>query len=298
MRMKLSGRLMGALLALGLSASFSGMSQAAITDFQAAEGLESSLRNHYTFDGANDAARLLDSGFAGKTLGNNPNPAVYVAGFDGTSTAANTDPVSGSGGYRTFGNPFSESTTVEFIFNANDTTTGGSFIASSFVGGNRLYFGKVDGGALNLTSGPNSNNAEIIAAVDYNIGDWYYAAVSIEESGANWEANAWYANLTAGDTMLTHSVLGNTIAVPSATLPGSGSMGVGRGMFPGASGFRGSLDELTVYDAALTGSVLQGHLDSILVTSVPEPSSFALLGMAGLLFTRHLTRRRKSSVQG
>lgn len=108
-------------------------------------------------------------------------------------------------------------------------------------------------------------------------------------SDGNWHMVAFVMNANDGindvdvyidGTYTTRSSGGTTIATATG-----GEIGFGADQ-TGSRGFTGQLDQVQIFDTALT----KGELDTISVTAVPEPSSTALLGLGGLAL---ILRRRK-----
>jgi len=138
-----------------------------------------------------------------------------------------------------------------------------------------------------LTGGWQTGEATVVPAV-MPAQNWYYMAGTYTVSagaGSPSTVDLYVADLTAGDTVLTH--------LPTFADPGSyevgvaGTFGIGGRMDASPEAFPGWLDEVYLHEVALSANALQGHLDALLV---PEPSTFVLLALGALCL---VWRRRK-----
>ena len=109
--------------------------------------------------------------------------------------------------------------------------------------------------------------------LDATPGDWYYVTAVYAQDGANTTIDTYTANLSAGETALTHTHL------TQSGVFGTGEQYLGIGAFATGTGslqeaFAGSMDEVAIYDGVLCASAVQAHFDALLV---PEPSALVLL---------------------
>ncbi len=137
------------------------------------------------------------------------------------------------------------------------------------------------------------NQRTIVDAAAINPGNWYYYAITLEaadfdnvdaipdtdpgavSTGSDTTVNAYIADLTAGDTVLTQVITDEVFAGGFAGPKNSVSSGnIGIGMFeeseensPGGGDkqfWDGSLDEVSLYGEALSAVQLQAQLDALL----------------------------------
>lgn len=288
--------------------------EAATTAYQALSGSHPNLTNRWSFDGANNAARLADqvgsAHLAEQTYGSGTagDLAYGVGGWDGSSSAASTfrlNPgadngggayfrAAGAGSQITLGNTFS----FEAIVQADHATlSGGNFDLSYIIGarnGNdRAYF-LTQGGPLPSTgiqfastmgNGHNAGNTNTILGT-LTAGNWYYIAGSYTANpGTNVTWVNHVADLTGGATTLTSTGFTNAGGTYPIGVPLD--FGIG-GRWDGQEAFDGQLDEIAFYNSALGVGEFQAHLDALLAP-IPEPSQAILL----LLGAVSILRRRR-----
>jgi len=99
--------------------------------------------------------------------------------------------------------------------------------------------------------------------------NWYYIAGShtVNTGDGSSQVDLYYADLTAGDTTLTHTDFANAGAYAYDT---EGPIGIGDRYDTSGESFPGVLDEVYLYAAALTGQEFQAHLNALLIGE-PEP---------------------------
>lgn len=107
--------------------------------------------------------------------------------------------------------------------------------------------------------------------------EWYYLASSFVVDGKRTQVNTYLANLTRGERQLNHVVQDQwAVGVPAAS-----RLGIGKGFNDlGAHAYPwpGVLDEIAIYDAALSAEALDGHLRALTggqaaeaLVSMPQP---------------------------
>lgn len=122
---------------------------------------------------------------------------------------------------------------------------------------------------------------------------WYYVAATYDLSGANAVISSWFADLTAGGP-LTQSQNNTVFTEAISTLVGlTGNAGIGLfsrntdlnmdGINDAQEFFNGSLDNLTIFNKKLTAADILQSYRALTVPGVPEPASFALLGLGAVL---------------
>ena len=127
-----------------------------------------------------------------------------------------------------------------------------------------------------------------------DVDHWYYVAATYDLSGTNAVLNSWYADLTAGGPLVQSQ---NNFAFTEviSTLVGlTGTAGIGGfsrntdlnmdGINDSQEFFNGALDNLTIYNTKLSAADVLHHYRSLTIVGVPEPASFALLGLGALVF--------------
>jgi hypothetical protein len=278
---------------------------ATVIGYQTAVQSDSGLTHRWSFDGADDAARLADGkGSAGLTQYNYgtsaPSVGLGVGGFDSSSAAAETkrtgpDDTGAGAGFRSAAITMGNTVTTEAIFKPTSTLEGPDhvgYIVANYDTDTRGYF-LVQRNADGTPSTNNLNNVignsfyDNMQTVKSPLTEnhWYFYAGSYAYDGSSITTiNAWLADLTAGATSMTQVL--NGVSVGGSFATGEVPLGIG---IPGDTSstdhaFPGLIDEVAVYGTALGGAAVQSHLDAILAP-VPEPSTVASLitGLAALL---------------
>lgn len=174
-------------------------------------------------------------------------------------------------------------TTTRYIFSCSDSTPNEFYL--KVLGTNTLILGS---GSKTLTN-----------STSLQLGTWYYFAATWNFTGANSSAYGmnWYlgeagqpvSSLTSGFTqrggaggLSTSSVIGNggTFNI-SGSQAGTGGYTVGT--------IPGMVDEFTTWSNQLTVAQIDDQFAALII--VPEPATFAMVGLGGLLL---LVARRSS----
>lgn len=131
------------------------------------------------------------------------------------------------------------------------------------------------------------SNASVTAADNFD-GDWHMLTVSATVGGgtANFYADGVHQGSVGlgGATFAVHGADGAYFQVANPINPVSHAAGDAN---YGGNDLNGRIDELAVFDKALSASEIQGLYDA---AGVPEPTTLALLGLGSLAFLR--LRRR------
>jgi hypothetical protein len=262
-----------------------------VIEFQAAAQSNANLMHQYTFDGADDDARIEDKkGSADLEIkpfgsGTADDLGLGETGFDGSSQAVSIFRSEGSDhtGGAALHQPsitLGESVSYEAIFQPRqEEISGGTwnlgYIVATRVGGDRGYFliqgepAPSEGTVLTSTTGdghrPDNTNRILEPVI---AGHWYYAAGSYSadtENGTVTFTN-YIADLTAGDTVLTAV---GPFTNSSGTYPiGDTTLGIGQRWDAGEA-FPGLIDEVNLYQSELAQGEFQAHLDMLTGGGVP-----------------------------
>jgi hypothetical protein len=269
---------------------------------------DGTLTHRWSFDGADDAARLADGkGSAGLTQVNYgttpPNVGLGVGGFDATSMAAETKRAAGNAagaGFHSADFALGSTVTVETLFKPTTSleSGGNAWIVSNlttaptFGRGYFLMQRNADGAtdSLNTVVGDSFGGNIQTVKSPLPLNHWYFYAGTYATDGSNTTINAWIADLTAGATSMTKVVNGVTVSGIFGTDDRPLGIGVPSDS-PADSAFPGLIDEVSIYNAALSGATIQSHLDAI--RALPEPSTVALLLTGWLGLIAYAWRKRK-----
>lgn len=275
-----------------------GILRAEIIDMRAAVVAHPNLATHYTFEGETTIERQADKArnnarpLTAQAFGSGSVDGIeYLPGFDATSAAFQPHYINNWNGAGLGGSPYhfpASGFTVEMLVRPGPTNA----LGMAFMGPvwpNRGYpLFQVDG-HLQLAAGNAAwslDGARRNVVANYAPDHWYYVAVNMKHSGGNTLANAYAANLTAGETTLTQT-LENELIPGTYSLNGT-DFAVGRSLF-NQEPFFGMIDELAIYTAVLPQNTLQGHLSQLWI---PEPASAVSTCMALCLLL--LWRRQKN----
>lgn len=162
-----------------------------------------------------------------------------------------------------------------YLFSDQDSTSGTMFALSESSGAASL---KVANKTFALSGAPT-----------LTANTWYYLAVTYDLNGTVVGVNGvnWYLG-AAGGTLASGfyqkgTVGGTTYINTTGTLGDGGTFILGdRRAFNNTFGVGSELDELATWSTALDSSAITAQFNA-LTTSVPEPSTCAVLGLGGLL---------------
>lgn len=243
------------------------------------------LLHQWSFEGSDQATRLADSqagaplvarayGTQGSTAG-----IAFGGGLDPTTTAFSPQrlgrtPTSAGGAALVTATPVAlpESFTVEALLRPDLLETGGSVgyavMAGGWTNNQRGYFlaqaeGAVDDSLATIIGDSFSgadNNRPVLDA--FEPGHWYYVATTYTRSGGSTTINAYVADVTGGETVVTRAV---TEGLASGTPPTSAAFGIGGLFFDGTlqEAWSGSIDEVSIFGRAFSSADVQARLDSL-----------------------------------
>ena len=199
--------------------------------------------------------------------------------------------------------------TIEAIVKADAKTSGSAvnYIFQTRPGSDRGYYlvqdednvGRTAIGGVGSIIGNNFGDAEIPGEYE-NDGTWIYVAAAIDltsnagQAVADIYAVELPASIGPGDPVPTPMLVADdrtwNTADPSALAGATGIFGIGNfAIDRGGDGvaeasqewFQGAIDYVAIYDGLLTANELAGNLESR-ARAVPEPSTLALVGLAGV----------------
>ncbi len=256
--------------ALGL---LGGAARANILELEAAQQAETSLRNHWTFEGSPLTTALQDKqGSEDLTAVESSGGTLTVTGGSiragSNSQGLNIyDPGvdNGDGAYATTGAGFAwpAQTTLEFLVKP-DLSSGTEMHIISWIGGTRFYFYQTDT-ALYLRIGDGVTIGQVINGL--TAGNTYYIALQVDyDSGTgNQTVDAFYADVTDSDEPWSGAY---TLTQSITDMVGNGTPTTDDLLFGGSSAnylkrWSGSLDAIAVYDSLLPESTLQSHANLV-----------------------------------
>jgi hypothetical protein len=245
-------------------------------------------------------AATAGAGFGSDLFGNANHAASFTANSDYLTGPASI--ISGAGTTGTVGTPVVG--TLSLLFRTGDSlpNTGYFFsdsetVATSAAGSQaaRSAFAlQFNGGAISFDLGDKKN---ALSGVSMVIDSWYYFAVTYSFDGtsagdtATWYLGAAGGSLSSGSLTVTSGLSivgdGSTFVVGNkqATVVGiPATSTAGAGAHP-------AIDELATWNTGLTSGQIQSQFGA--VQPAPEPSTYALLGIGGLLVL--FARRKKLS---
>ncbi len=273
---------------------------ATVTMYQTAVIADPDAIALWSFDGATAGTRQSDSKGTNNlntfTEGSGSATAIsYGGGFDASSSAVTPQRINDN-----VGAAFITSSTIAMPAAASFEAivapgalgdSYGYIFGARATSSTRNYFGMQRGNTspnqdLITTSGNNFNDGQSTIVDNYTTDSWYYIAVTLTTDGTDTIVNSYFANLTAGDTLLTQAA---TNVSEGGTFQNTIAYGVGILNDNGGSNqaFKGKIDEIALYGAAKDQAFFQANLTTI----IPEPSSVALLGLGSVALL--LRRRRK-----
>ncbi len=239
----------------------------------------------YDFDGSTNAERREDKKGSNDLVEKITTTSTYdPGGFDASSRAVD-------GGFLTSSaiSPSAIAMSFEAVVSPTEKLSG--YLAASLDGTNRGYFGVVKTAKLAAVAGDSYGNEAVIVS-PFDVGDWYYCAVTMSYDSPSTTINTYVANLSDGATILTHA---STDVSWDGTFQTAIPTGIGllNGNGNPQSPFYGTIDEIAFYSGVMDLAFFQANLDRIL--AVPEPSSllllFSAIGILGLTIRRQRWRR-------
>ncbi len=254
-----------------------GTARTTVIDLRNVVSANPNLVHHYTFEGTTDADRRQDSEGAWNLTsgfyGTDPGPVTYPAGFDSTTFGMQPSRTANGGRALYYDGGFSVTRpmTVEaliYIDPSDDGTPKHAIVAGNQRDGRGFFLSSREG-ALRLSIGSDSSiqaaTRSIVPSDAFVKGNWYYVASTYVVDGGNTLVNAYYANMTAGEKTLTHSlqdeIISGTYSITAEDV-GIGMLAVQGN--PLTQALDGILDEIAIYNTALGGATLQTHYNALI----------------------------------
>lgn len=260
-----------ALLALALRAP---EASAGVIELRRAMTSEPGLLHLYAFEGSSAPVRQQDSAgsadLATVAFGTGSASSIaYLQGFDDWTLAVRPHYVNASNGaaLRTPSAISLPSTlTVVALVSPQVTSDGqsGYAVSTRAATAQRGYYVAQSGGTqLQTAIGDPLNPQNIVNP--FIPGHWYYVANTYTVSGGNTTVNSYVADLTAGQTTLTHALVNVVQAgtYGTSTQLSIGSLGT-QNQYP----FRGLIDEVAIYDTVLSPAALARQLAAVSLDAV------------------------------
>jgi hypothetical protein len=271
-----------------------------VFDLQTLVSAEPSLSHYYTFEGMTTADRLKDkvAGGAGLSVvaygtGSTTIGAANGVRFDGPSFDGQTTALmsynnglgmgSGGAGLSTVASIALPTTlTVEAIVRPLAAPLEEGYgVSTRAAANNRGYFIAQPNGTNNLITAIGDNYAASSRnlVTSYTPGQWYYVANTYTISGGNTTVNGYVANLSKREA-LTQVV--NNVTV-TGTYGASSPLAIGLADFTPAGyslqrAFQGQLDEVALYNTALSQSTIAQHLQQLRKFTLANPSFEMITG--------------------
>ena len=224
----------------------------------------------YDFDGTSDAERREDKK-GSNDLVEKGSPIYDLSGADSTSQAVSVGFQGGSTGPGFFttsalDDPAKPSLSFEAIISPelSGTTTG--YMIATYDGSRRGYFIMGTDGNLYAAAGNSWANRSIYVE-PYDTSAWYYVAATMTYDGSSQTTiHTYRANLSAGETNLTHNTF-----VANGDFHNGLAYGIGVLNYNGAiyQPFNAVIDEVTFYDGLKDEAFFQANLDRVIA---PIPS--------------------------
>ena len=172
---------------------------------------------------------------------------------------------------------------TEYWFSASDNTSGTANANGAASSALALDY---SGGALQLKVA--NHSTPLASLITLGANTWYYVAATWSFDGVpaddvvNVYIGAAGGTLASGTTGPTGGALAFSGWSSTGTVGDGGVVTLGnRRVFTLTNGTSGSYDELATWNSILTAGQIQAQFDA-LATSVPEPSTFAFIGMGTL----------------
>lgn len=228
--------------------------------------------HQWRFEGTTATVQRQDSvGTAAlsRVPGSGATEPTFAAGFDASTQAVQ---FYGDAAFRSSAFSHPNTGTVEYLYCPSVPGTG-HIVSATGASGNRLYYGTgysgTDGAAFG-TGNPYANAYEAFltgsTTPDLAANHWYYVAVTQKRSGAQIFVDAYVADLTEGQTLLSHTIQ-NVVKGAANANYGSAPLGLGVQGNQDNNYYTGRLDEVTYYNARLAQPLLQHHLDTLYGTA-------------------------------
>jgi len=239
-----------------------------------AGGANAALVAHYTFDADGTASAGTDATLGEAASIDNTN---FVAGggsllLDPTAITTDTAGADGAVGGDVFDWSGSDVRTVAFFVRANSTqvdTLGTMISLGSGTGGGNRFDIRLDGGNLRLEVQAGGSTTGSALADD----TWHHVAIVVPNATSTVNDVQYY---------IDGALVGNFSNGQNINT-GNGPLRMGDSYQDTGRDFTGNLDDVRLYDSALTANEIAA------LAAIPEPGSLALLGLGGLLIAR---RRR------
>ncbi|MBI1370827.1 MAG: hypothetical protein GC162_19510 [Planctomycetes bacterium] len=223
-----------------------------------------SIAHLYTFEGATTADRQLDKvgslNLSVSSYGSGTSIS-YSTGFDGTTTAFFPGVTATSGtALKSGSTTLSTTLTIEALIRPDGSVGAANQYAVSSGGSpTRGYFLLQREGDLKtgVGSGAFSDGAALRDyASNYVTGNWYYVVGTFTTSGSNTVFNSWVANLSAPAPTLVQT---NTNAAITGNFATSANLGIGMFDSGATEAFKGGIDEVAIYNTALSTAAVTRH---------------------------------------
>ena len=245
--------------------------QGMVIDLGQLAGQHGNAIHQWRFEGATPAEQRQDSAGTSnlsRVPASGGTEPTFAAGFDASTQAVQ---FYGNVAFKSSSFTHPETGTVEYLYRPSTAATG-HFVSAMGASGNRLYYGVrndgTDGAGFGNASWPAPYQAFLSGSTtpDLEAGHWYYVAVTQKRSGTQIIVNAYVADLTEGQTQLTHAIQNVVKAAANANY-GSAPLGLGLQGNTDSNFYTGRLDEATYYNARLAQPLLQHHLDVLYGTA-------------------------------
>jgi hypothetical protein len=225
----------------------------------------------------------------GSDYSGNANDAVsFPSATTGYLSLASPVVISGEGTATAIGS-------MSMLFYLPNTVPGTGYLFSDSETSASEFAFDESGGAFQLKVG--NKTIALTGAPTPTANTWYYlgltynlSGTAVGVNGVNWYLGAAGGTLTSGFYQ-KGTIGGTTYISTTATLGDGGTFILGnRRAFNNTFGVGSELDELATWSTALDSSVISAQFNA-LTTTVPEPSTCAVLGLSGLLLFARRTFR-------
>ncbi len=255
---------------------------------------------HYTLDDSEPATTVLDSSGLGNN-GTNSGQTFGITGIDGTAiqagtgTAYNADQVTSDAFTADLGLSANSARTVSLWFNT-DSVYGEMALFGMGAGSNRQQFiitvedfGGAAGQSVGLRYG-GGNVAYNNGGTALSNGTWYHVAIVYDGTTIDFDPTDGTGVFAYINGTIVSSVGGNQNLEGDVFNTSNTALQIGNSS-TNNRGFNGKIDDVQVYNSALTASEIAAIYSSP-GTVIPEPSTAALLLALGALGLIARRRRR------